>query len=163
MHALFIVIAIVVVVLLWSSGSKKAEGLAQATRDAMRHSYFKHLALARQGHLRTDISPHDFAMYGALATRYMAGFERISEPVVWCELAPFLRLEANEGLEALAEYVVYKELPGKANVSVLRARVAEGLQRWPRDERDTWTSMADARRLAWAELLQRPPRPTSDA
>ncbi len=108
-------------------------GSAAGTREAMRKSYYRHRAKFETApdKVPPDTSHHEAAMYGALATRYRASGSSAEdveemEVFIWCELVPFLELETDEAVEALAEYVVWKETPVEARVSWLRSRVQKG-------------------------------------
>jgi hypothetical protein len=92
-------------------------------------------------------------LYGALASRYMVGFESVSEVVIWAELAPFLYLEPNEGLSALAEYVVYKEMPLDANRKWLSEQIKKGLLLLDDEKRKTLEIVADVNQFVWKELV----------
>ena len=52
------------------------------------------------------------------------------EPLLWSELLPFTQLQPQDGVEALAEYVVWKEpeTKGEARLSWLTAKVQEGVR-----------------------------------
>jgi hypothetical protein len=86
------------------------------TRAAMRSSYQQHIELARRRELPVPpgTSEHEAALFGALASRYAASGTTLDalvrlEPVLWLELLPFLNLPVGQGVEALVEYVVWKE------------------------------------------------------
>jgi hypothetical protein len=89
---------------------------AEGIREAMRMSYDKHLNLAIEGkmHSFTPTPPEWLPLYGALSTRYVVRGvpidNVIAEQLIWADLLPFLYLEQDIAREALAEYVVYKEI-----------------------------------------------------
>ena len=102
---------------------------AEGIRESMRMSYDKHLKLATEGRIRflTPTTPHRTALYDAMGTRYMASGVPIdnatAEMLIWADLLPFLYLDERMAREALAEYVVYKEMPKDARISWLTALV----------------------------------------
>lgn len=103
---------------------------AEGVREAMRISYAKHLRLGKAGRIPTGgMTPHEAALYGALASRYRALGQ------VWCEgdllvdLAPFLRMDANDGVEAVAEYAALKECPKEARVSWLKKEINQTIRK----------------------------------
>ena len=121
----------------------------EETREAMHQSYERHLRELRAGRmpLPKDTSEHEGALYGALATRYMSAMatrgvtveeaeEKVSrmEPFLWLELLPLMYLDGRLGVEALAEYVVWKEsseLPGtdvEAKLPWLKKMVRYGVK-----------------------------------
>jgi hypothetical protein len=111
-------------------------GSGEGTRLAMKKSYSKHLKQFQRGHtLPPDTSAHEAALYGALATRYRAAgaprhvLESL-EPILWLELIPFVYLEPAEGVEALAEYAVWKEpeTQFEARLDWLTTRVKQGVE-----------------------------------
>lgn len=75
--------------------------------------------MARSGRLPAVDAPHAIGLFGALASRYRVMGKESSEPSIYAELAPFLGMEASEGVEALVEYVVYQERPGEAKLAWL--------------------------------------------
>lgn len=102
--------------------------------------------------LPNGTSLHQVGLYGALSTRYMVGFKSALEVVIWSELAPFLKLEPDTGLAALAEYVVYKEMPIKADEAYLSKQVKKGLSLYEDEERESWLMAANINRFAWTSL-----------
>ena len=126
---------------------------AQGIRDAMTKSYHKHVHNLAEQALPDGTSLHQAALYGALATRYMAGFKSKPEVVVWTELAPFLNLPPDEGLTALAEYVVYKQMPAEADIRTLSAQIVRGWSLLAKDERESLRTMAEINNVAWLSLI----------
>jgi hypothetical protein len=91
---------------------QRLQGNAAGIRAAMRDSYQKHLKKARLGQIGVGTDPpHATAMFGALGTRNKVLGLPFGEPYLWTELFPFLELDDQEGLEALADYAVWRELP----------------------------------------------------
>lgn len=83
-------------------------------RAAMHLSYEKHLKKALSGKIGVETDPpHSTAMFGALGTRNKVSGYPVNEPYIWIELSPFLELEAQLGVEALADYAVWRELPNE--------------------------------------------------
>ncbi|MBU0640078.1 MAG: hypothetical protein ABII12_13100 [Planctomycetota bacterium] len=126
---------------------------AQGIRDAMTKSYHKHVRNLTGQALPEDTSLHEAGLYGALATRYKAGFKSMPEVAVWSELAPFVHLPPDEGLAALAEYVVYKEMPAKADRPALSAQIRRGWSLLDQDERESMEAMAEINGFPWLLLL----------
>lgn len=91
----------------------KLFGGTEGIREAMRESYEKHYKLA-QVHEFPGLTPHEAGLLGALGTRYKAWGKKVSEQLLWIELTPFLMMEERQAVEALAEYVVFKEYPKRA-------------------------------------------------
>lgn len=105
-------------------------GNAKGVRETMQRSYERHLRRAQSGAFRApDYTPHQMALYDTLATRYQAAGQSPSPPTLCAELAPFFGLPNAEGCEALAEYVVYCEQPGEANVTALRRQINSGIRK----------------------------------
>ena len=126
---------------------------AQGIQDAITKSYHKHVRDLTEKPLPDGTSLHQAALYGALATRYMAGFKSTPEVAVWAELAPFLNLAPDEGIAALAEYVVYKEMAAKADVAALSAQIRLGWSLLAQDERESLRTMAEINSVAWLSLI----------
>jgi hypothetical protein len=84
-------------------------------------SYRKHLRLAAGVE---QIEAHRNALFGALASRYRTRGLSFDEPSVWSEVSPFMCITNPQGaIEALAEYVVFVELPQQARVPWLQAQI----------------------------------------
>lgn len=118
---------------------------------------------------------HAVAMFEALASRYRAGGvsqERIQQRAtsLWVEIAPFLYLDREKGIKALAEYVVWKEaleeFPetiDKVRVEWLRDRVREGVRQaeevdpsgWVAGAKDTAQNLEEGETvwIRWVEFL----------
>jgi len=138
-----------------SSDANAAEGC----RQAMRLSYKKHLHLAQKGKgPRDGTSPHIFGLYGALASRYITRGVSIVpevEVVIWGELVPFIRMSEKDAPEALAEYVVYQEIPGDARISWLKKLINEAF-RMELDSEDFPIKAAIVgviNQVSWCDLL----------
>lgn len=125
---------------------------AQGIRDAMAKSYHKHVRKCTEQSPPHGTSLHQAGLYGALASRYLSGFKSIPEVAIWAELAPFLKLEPNQGLAALSEYVVYKEMPSKADVAYLSKQIKIGLSLWNGEEREGMEMAAKINGFAWTWL-----------
>ena len=125
---------------------------AQGIRDAMVKSYHRHICKLRRHPPPAGTTLHQAALYGALATRYIAGFEPRLEVAVWMELAPFLNLEPDEGLAALAEYVVYKEMPTEADAATLSISIRKGLAFFDEEQREAFEMTAIGQGFAWTLL-----------
>ncbi len=120
----------------------------------MKKSYFHHVEVGRQQGTPSGTSLHEFGLYGALASRYVVSMETVPEPIVWCELAPFQHLEPEAGLTALAEYVVYKEMPTKADIPWLESIVRRGLSMWNEENRGNLVEMASVSGFSWAHFVE---------
>ncbi len=125
----------------------------QGIRDAMTKSYHSHIAKFTGQVLPEETSLHQMGLYGALGTRYMAGFQPVIEVVIWAELAPFINLNPDDGLAALAEYVVYKETPLDAKREWLSEQVKKGLSFLGDEEREAIEIMAEVNKFVWMELV----------
>lgn len=127
---------------------------AEGVRQAMRNAYSRHAELARQQGTPPGTSEHEFALYGALASRYAAGLQPFNEASIWAELAPFMRLDPDMGLRALAEYVVYKEMSIKADIPWLEKAIRQGLSLWDAESRQAFIVAANASDFLWARLAE---------
>ena len=126
----------------------------QGIRDAMTKSYHRHIEAFEGQALPGDTSLHQMGLYGALATRYMAGRQSIAEVVLWAELAPFLNLNPADGLAALAEYVVYKETPLDAKREWLSDQIKEGLSLLGDEKHEAIEVGAGMSQFVWVELAR---------
>ncbi len=102
-------------------------GNPEGGRDAMRDSYKKHVKIAQQRKLS---NVHQIGLYGALASRYRVKWQqpvKPTEPEIWVELIPFLSMNEQESIEALAEYVLYKEWPVESKISWLEEKINKAL------------------------------------
>jgi len=135
---------------------------AEGIRDAMRWSYEKHHELAVETGLSpAGREPWQLALYGALSTRYLASGipvdNSIAECLIWADLLPFLYLEQDIAREALAEYVVYKEMPRDARISWLTTLVQQGCKIGKDKNPDEYSALletAEADGVAWLLLLE---------
>jgi len=126
---------------------------AQGIRDAMCNSYQKHVRKFQNQPLPEGTTLHQVGLYGSLSARYIVGFKQKSEVEVWLELTPFMRLDPDEGLAALAEYVVYKEMPAKADTGKLTEQLQKGLSLLTAEERESLVPMARLNGFAWTHLV----------
>jgi len=103
---------------------------ASGIRNAMKKSYFKHYKMAMPDSVRlqkAETSPHQAGLYGALGSRIQVRGQKIIESVLWMELFPFMLMDENVAIEALAEYAVYQELPQKADIELLGSQINSAL------------------------------------
>ena len=129
---------------------------APGIRDAMTMSYRKVLPLIneKQQYLPEGTTPHYAELHSVLEARYMTFLEEpLPDGVIWLELLPFMHLEPELSITALAEYVVYKELPEKFNYSVLVPLLKEGLGMMDESERQALERNMKGYRFAWGVLL----------
>ncbi len=102
---------------------------ADGIREAMRMSYDNSLKLAVKSGLQrsSDVARH-LALFGTLESRYQVSGvpTENAETLIWAELLPFMWLDEHAAREALAEYVVYKEMPADAKISWLTDIVQRG-------------------------------------
>ena len=98
-----------------------------------------------------------FALFGVLENYYLASGIEIAEKTIWAELLPFLYLDKQTGREALAEYVVYKEMPKDAKIAWLETVVQKGcdLAKSKRDKKayDAWMPVAKTNGVVWLLLF----------
>lgn len=88
---------------------------ADGTRWSMRTSYAQNVASAPPELVRSIGSAHLAGLFGALGSRYVTlgvSYAEIDDraATLWLELMPFLHLPEDSGAEALAEYIVWKEI-----------------------------------------------------
>jgi hypothetical protein len=135
---------------------------AEGIRESMRMSYDKHFRLAIEGKIPLNRgTPHQTALYGALGSRYLVRGvpvdSVIAEALIWTDLLPFFYLDQHTAREALAEYVVYKEMPKDANISWLTTLVQKGCQVGKdnhQEEYDTFMTVAKANGVVWLLLFE---------
>ena len=124
-------------------------------------SYEKHLRIARKQSRAVDDSPHWIALYGALGSRYRTRGVSPPEPELWAELAPFMSMAPESlAVQALAEYVVYQELPNDAKQDWLKWVIEREIAATRDEDRDVFVA-ARGLRLFWHRLLAEPPRQLS--
>ena len=101
----------------------------EGIRESMRMSFDNCFKLAVKGGLRrsSDVARH-LALFGTLESRYQVSGvpTENAEKLIWAELLPFMWLDERTAREALAEYVVYKEMPADAKISWLTGIVQRG-------------------------------------
>lgn len=140
---------------------------AEGCRDAMRLSYAKHRALSISSG-ENEHNAHYAGLFGALGTRYktreLIGYKTlrllpsgvIPDVVLWPELAPFLMMNEEESVEALAEYVLWQEKPRKSRnkwlSEKLKAAVALGMSD-PESMVVLCAESAIINQFPWLELL----------
>lgn len=130
----------------------KLFGGADGVRETVREAYFRHLNSWPSND--PDLTPHEVGLYGALSTRYMAGGRSKPEPMVWSELAPFVAMEANRGLNSLVEYVVWQEFPShEVNVSWLSQSINYALEHEASYSQKELASYGFASGAPWSDLL----------
>jgi tetratricopeptide (TPR) repeat protein len=129
-------------------------GGADGIREAMRDSYEKHVRLAKEGKIPSTDPPHSVGLYGALCSRYRARGKPVVEVVLWGELAPFLLMKEDEAVEALAEYVVYKEMPNKARIAWLKELINSSIESCKDNSRKVTAAIGLLNQVTWCSLLE---------
>lgn len=137
----------------------KLFGGADGIRETMRESYDKHIRLAQKGRVPSTGTPHSIGLYGALGSRYQArGNPVMKDPgwevLIWGELSPFMLMKETEAVEALAEYVVYKEFPQKARVTWLKKLINSSLRACKDDSKIAMAIAGLINQVAWCSLLE---------
>ena len=122
---------------------------AQGIRDSLIKTYKKHLRLFQGTPPENNLPLHHSALHGALALRYAASYRGIPDNVVWLEVAPFLALPSKESVLALAEYVVFKERPHKANRKFVEKSVKRGLELMSVEDQELFVGSAREYGFAW--------------
>lgn len=107
-------------------------GNDEGIREAMTTAYQRHRRAAPAD--LGDTSPHKVGLYQALATRYAAAGNPIPEILIWLELTPFMALDETTALDALAEYVVLKEIPNRARLAFLTGAIRKGVEAAAKNE-----------------------------
>lgn len=106
---------------------KKLFGGPEGIRETTRESYREHRRTANGPHALTA---HERGLYGVLRSHYAAERPPRPEIQIYTELIPFLLMDEEEGVDALAELVVREELPLEARTAWLGDRI-----RWAIRER----------------------------
>jgi len=135
---------------------------AEGIRETMRMSYSKHLKLAKRGDIPIhDTTPHKIALWGAMGSRFRVSGVPVdnvlAEAIIWADILPFLYLDEKIACEALAEYVVYKEMPKNANISWLTIIVQQGCkigETQHYEQYDALSAIAEANNVVWRLLLE---------
>lgn len=136
---------------------------AEGIRETMRMSYDKHFKLAMNGKipLSAGTTPHLAALYGALGSRFVVSGvpvdNAVAEILIWADLLPFLYLDQQIAREALAEYVVWKEMPKDAKISWLTTVVQKGCQVGKdnhQEEYDAHMTAAKVNSAVWLLLFE---------
>lgn len=167
----------------FESGADTVEG----TRTAMKQTFQIYRDKIRESGevpLEKDEFPegvvgpprHCFALFQTLASRYwVMGISRgrieEHEDLIWAELLPFLYLDHDDAIEALAEYVVRREsledFPWTADetrVDWLQEKLEEGVSRAEKVDPSGWASVfretaenldeGESIFVRWVKLLQ---------
>jgi len=142
---------------------------AEGIREVMRWSYDKHYELVVKiglaqaaskvsGDTLSETTQY-FALFNTLESRCLARGvpTENAEKLIWAELLPFLYLDENMAREALAEYVVYKEMPKDANISWLETVVQKGCELTKSKKikvYNAWMPVAKAGGAVWLLLFE---------
>jgi len=140
---------------------------AEGIREAMRLSYNNNLNLVVEIGLVQAASKVSgdtlsetrryFALFNTLESRYLASgvSTENTEKLIWAELLPFLYLDEETACEALAEYVVYKEMPKDAKIPWLEGIVQRGYELVKnRKAYNAWMPVAKSNGAIWLLLLE---------
>jgi hypothetical protein len=155
------------------------------TRTAMREAYQNSQSVKGRGEVpiaEEDLPngvvgtpEHLYALWEMLASRYWSAgvsrdeIQRRSDSI-WAEISPFLYLDQQVAVEALTEYVVWKEgledfpwTADEARVDFLREKVREGVERAEWADPSGWAGAAREKAknldegesvwIRWVELL----------
>lgn len=82
---------------------------AEGSRMLTRRTYNAYFDKAKRGEFHTNDSPHYMGLYGALGNWKNANRQSVNEMQMWVELAPFLVMNEEDSVEALAEYIVFMD------------------------------------------------------
>ena len=136
------------------------KGFPEGCREAMRLSYQKHYDQARTGSAPIDGDSHHLGLFGALGTRYKARGvlqnPNFPDTVLWSELTPFFLMSKYDSIQALAEYVLWQEMPSAAKKNWLARKINQALCTKPSDDEDSPSSLASLaflNNVKWCELL----------
>lgn len=129
---------------------------AQGIRDSIHRTYRKHLRMFQEegAPLEEGMTPHHASLHGALTMRYAASYRARPAAVVWLELAPFVELPPEEALQALAEYVVFRERPKLADLEILGSHIRRGLALLTEEDRRLFSSAAESYGFPWLRLAE---------
>jgi len=124
----------------------------QGIRDSVITSYGKHVRMYEAEVLPEGVSVHHASLHSTLVLRYAFAYRPIPEALVWLEIGPLLGLPEEEALTALAEYVVYKERPKRADVELLKGAIAKGMELLSPEDKEFFFSAACQYRFQWKKL-----------
>jgi hypothetical protein len=125
---------------------------AEGIREAMRITYKK----ATGSNMLHDIElkRHQIGMMLTLKTRNMTYGTNESDEEIMVELAPFNLIDSQEkSLDALIEYVVYKEKPIEARVEGLKRILCLSIKNSNNSDYLKIASIGLATKKAWFDLL----------
>ena len=131
----------------------KLFGGIESCRGKVRAAYARYVQVAKKEHGQSPYSPHVIGLYSALGTRYRAHGTTVNMEDLWCELTPFLVMEEQEAVEALAEYMVFKEHPGDTQVTWLRNSLNAALAGLCDDSYRRMATTGMRNHVAWCALL----------
>ena len=124
----------------------------QGIRDSITKSYGKHVRMYETEELPEGISVHHASLHSTLVLRYAFAYRPIPEALVWLEIGPLLGLPEEEALAALAEYVVYKERPKRADAGLLHRALKRGMGLLSQEDQEFFFSAACEYRFQWKKL-----------
>jgi len=131
-------------------------------REQVRRSYAEHCV---RSSLPIGTPPHRAGLHGALRDSHVQRGQPVRELYLWAELTPFLLMSEETACKALAEYIVYQDVPQSAQVSWL-AQVINAALRLPALSKDSprvMASLAMIKNVAWCDLLETDVRRTIEA
>src|SRR5215213_8986802 len=131
----------------------KMFGGADGCREVIRDAYIKHVRLAKHRQSQSRDSSHMIGLYGALGLRHRARGTKGGEVRIWNELAPFLAMEEQEAVAAVAEYVVFQESPQEARITWLRDSINAALGSVTDDAYRKMAAIGMINQVAWCALL----------
>jgi hypothetical protein len=126
---------------------------AEGIRKAVKLSYKK-----ITGTLSTPIPKelHEKAMFNALGTRYLVNGIKPQEIALWAELMPFLACEDQErALNALCEYIVYKEMPIHCNFDGLKREVNYFVSKMKKQGDEGIIQLLSLYDIPWSNLIEK--------
>ncbi len=124
----------------------------QGIRDSVRKSYGKHVQMYQAEPPSEGVSVHHASLHSTLVLRYAFAYRPMPEAIVWLEIGPLLELPEEDALSALAEYVVYKERPARADLRLLQSAVARGMDFLSHEDQEFFFSAACQYRFQWKKL-----------
>ena len=140
---------------------------AEGIREIVRRSYDENFSLVVKIGLAQTASKvagdslsettQYFALFNVMEVYYFVSGLDNAEKSIWAELLPFLYLDKQTAREALAEYVVYKEMPKDAKISWLETVVQQGCELTKSKKikaYNAWMTVAKTNGAVWLLLFE---------